>query len=174
MQKRTELYLGGIKSHKECKKLASEMVERTFDELVDSALDDRTDFAYEGHFTNDATWDTPLRFRNAGYDVHLIFFGLSDPDLSYTRVVGRAKEGGHYVDPLTVESNFYGNLEKLDKYFPMFHSVTLFDPSGLEHIGLAVLQNGVPTSAVETVQLPDWFTQNLPRITALISDWKTT
>ncbi len=168
MQKRSEFWLNGIKSHKECKKLAAEVVENTFDNLVESSLKDNSDFAYEGHFTNDATWGIPQRFMESGYRIHLIFFGLTDVALSETRVIGRTKEGGHYVDPLTLSSNFFGNLEKLDKYFDIFDSVTLVDTSGIEHIGLAVIKKGKCVSAVAHNELPEWFTANLPIITARI------
>jgi len=170
MQKRSEFWINGIKSHKECKKLAGEFVENTFDELVASSLKEMADFAYEGHFTNDATWTIPKKFKEAGYLIHLIFFGLTDIALSETRVVGRAKEGGHYVDPFTLTSNFLGNLEKLDKHFQMFNSITIIDTSGIEHIGLAILRNGVPDSAIQSKHLPKWFIENLPRITQKIQD----
>jgi len=169
MQKRSEFWINGIKSHKECKKMAAEVVERRFDELVESSLKTNSDWAYEGHFTNDATWGIPQKFKDSGYTIHLIFFGLTDIALSEIRVVGRAKEGGHYVDPLTLVSNYYGNLEKLDKYFSMFDSITIVDTSGIEHIGLAVLEKGECTSAIIFSELPQWFTQNLPQITATIS-----
>lgn len=168
MQKRSEFWLKGIKSHKECKKLAAEVVETTFDNLVELALKNNSDFAYEGHFTNDATWGIPQKFKESGYKIHLIFFGLTDIALSETRVIGRTKEGGHYVDPLTLSSNFYGNLEKLDKYFSIFDSVTLIDTSGIEHIGLALIKNGKCVSAVTYNEFPEWFTTNLPNITAAI------
>jgi predicted ABC-type ATPase len=168
MQKRSEFWQSGIKSHKECRKLAAEVVENTFDHLVETALENNIDFAYEGHFTNDATWGIPQKFKESGYEIHLIFFGLADIALSETRVIGRAKEGGHYVDPLTLSSNFYGNLEKLDKYFSIFDSVTLIDTSGFEHIGLAIFKNGVCVSALAHNELPEWFTANLPVITAAL------
>src|SRR5579872_5788500 len=76
MQKRSEFWISGIKSHKECKKLAFEFVEQTFESLVDTALKNKTNFVYEGHFTNEATWDIPRKFKNAGYSINLIFFGL--------------------------------------------------------------------------------------------------
>lgn len=170
MQKRNEFWQSGIKSHKECKKLAIEIVENTFDTLVADALSQNVDFAYEGHFTNDATWEIPQKFKDAGYQIHLLFFGLTDTALSELRVVGRTKEGGHYVDPRTIEDNFYGNLEKLDKYFPIFDSITLIDTSGIEHIGLAILKNSAVHSAVPLFDLPLWFTKNLPRITKVISE----
>src|SRR6266496_2921435 len=72
MQKRSELWNSGIKSHKECKKLAFAFVEETFDNLVAVALSSNTDLTYEGHFTNEATWDIPRKFKAAGYSIHLI------------------------------------------------------------------------------------------------------
>jgi len=89
---------------------------------------------------------------------------------SETRVIGRANEGGQYVDPFTVQSNFYGNLEKVDKYYSLFDSVKIFDTSGIEHLELAKLKNGVPYSAISAKELPNWFTENLKVITKSIID----
>jgi predicted ABC-type ATPase len=165
MQKRSEFWNAGIKSHKECKKLAFEFVEKTFDDLVDAALASNANFSYEGHFTNEATWDIPRRFKAAGYEIHLIFFGLTDTTLSEMRVVDRSKDGGHYVDPKTVADNFYGNLEKLNKHYSMFDSVIIVDTSSAEHQLLAVFQQAEPMSAIASELLPEWFRVNLPAIT---------
>lgn len=166
MEKRSELWRSGIKSHKECRRLAYEYTNNTFDELVEKALATCSDFAYEGHFTNEATWEIPKRFKDEGYAIYLIFFGLADTDISQLRVVSRSQEGGHYVDPVTVSDNFYGNLEKLDKYFTMFDSVQIIDTSEIEHKVLCVLSNGEVTSSVLYESLPAWFTANLKNITA--------
>lgn len=165
MEKKRELWASGVKSHKECRNQAFEIVVETFEKLVEDSITNNADFVYEGHFTNEATWDVPKKFKAAGYKIHLIFFGLTDVVLSETRVVGRANEGGHYVDPFTVASNFYGNLEKLDKYYLLFDTVRIFDTSGVEHIELAKLKNGIPFSAISTRELPNWFTENLKNIT---------
>lgn len=92
VQKRNEFWRSGLKSHKECARLAIGIVEQTFDDLVERALADRTDFAYEGHFTNEPTWDIPRRFLAAGFMIHLVYFGLRDTELSNLRVKDRAKE----------------------------------------------------------------------------------
>lgn len=63
MRKRSELYISGIKSHKECKKLAFSWLTEHFEEQVDNAIRQNTDFSYEGHFTNEATWDIPRKFK---------------------------------------------------------------------------------------------------------------
>jgi len=172
MQKRSDLWLNDVKSHKECKKLAADYVEITFDNLVQNALNSNKSFAYEGHFTNDATWSIPIKFKEAGYKIHLIFFGLTDIALSEIRVLGRAKEGGHYVDPLTLVQNFYGNLEKLDKYYSIFDSVQIIDTSSIEHIGLAILKNGKCISSIAHSHLPNWFKQHLKNITLQIIEFE--
>lgn len=168
MHKRKQLWQSGVKSHKECKKIALEFVENTFDDLVANAQKNNSDFAYEGHFTNDATWDIPKQFLKNHYTLHLLFFGVTDTKLSQTRVIGRANEGGHYVEPATVSANYFGNLEKLDKYYELFDSVNIVDTSSVQHKPLAVLKKGKPTTAVPVEQLPFWFKSNLRNITKTI------
>lgn len=168
VEKRKELWRT-IKSNKECSKLAYAFVTETFDHLVETALSGNQDFAYEGHFTNEATWDIPRRFRAAGYGIHLIFLGLRDTSLSGLRVVDRSKIGGHYVDPRTVSDNFYGNLEKLNQHYEMFQTVQIIDTSG-KHLLLAVLEDGKPATSVPSEMLPPWFQDYLPSITQKIRD----
>ena len=168
VEKKNEIWASGVKSPKECKNRAFEIVVQTFETLVEEAINNNIDFVYEGHFTNEATWDIPKKFKVAGYKVHLIFFGLTDFSLSETRVIGRVQEGGHYVEPLTIQSNFYGNLTKVDKYYSLFDSIRIFDTSGIEHITLAKLKNGVPYFTIPSKDLPNWFTENLKTITQSI------
>lgn len=170
MEKKSEIWASGVRSHKECRNQAFEIVVETFEKLVEDSIKNNTDFVYEGHFTNEATWDVPKKFKAAGYKIHLIFFGLTDTALSETRVIGRTHEGGHYVDPFTVQSNFYGNLEKVDKYYSLFDSVKIFDTSGVEHIELVKLKDGIPYSAISSKELPTWFTENLKEITKGVID----
>jgi len=169
VEKRKDLWRT-IKSHKECAKLAYTFVTETFEHLVETALATNQDFAYEGHFTNEATWNIPRRFREAGYAIHLIFLGLQDTTLSELRVVDRAQSGGHYVDPRTVADNFYGNLEKLNQHYGMFQTVQIIDTSGTEHVVLAVIENGSPTIAVAAATLPTWFRDHLSSITQKIKE----
>ena len=48
MQKRSEFWVNGIRYHKECKKLAAEVVENTFDELAESSLKTNAAFMAAG------------------------------------------------------------------------------------------------------------------------------
>jgi len=134
------------------------------DELVEGAILNNTDFAYEGHFINEATGDIPKRFKNNGYAIYIIFLGLTNTALSQLRVTDRAKLGGHYVQPAEVEANFYGNLEKPNKYYILFDIVTIIDTSQPKHTILAFLINGFIEYSVRVEDLPEWFTNGLPTI----------
>jgi len=127
-----------------------------------------SDFVYEGHFTNEATWDIPKRFKAQGYQINMIFLGLINTGVSQLRVASRAKAGGHFVNAETVESNFYGNLEKLNQHYPMFDNLQIMDTSERKHIVLCVFVNGEVESTVPPSLLPLWFQTNLPALTEKI------
>lgn len=169
MEKQAELFPYKTRSPKESKKWAQEFVVNTFETLVEEALLKNSNFVYEGHFTNDHTWLAPKRFKEAGYDIHLLFLGLSDPDLSQLRVADRVvTTKGHYVDRITIEANFEGNLEKLNKYYTLIDDLTIIDTSEIHHSTIARIIDGVIQSAIPHSQLPWWFKKYMPAIAALI------
>ncbi|GGH00072.1 hypothetical protein GCM10007415_39960 [Parapedobacter pyrenivorans] len=117
LKKRSALWKTGLRVQKELAKQASEFVEQTFNDLVSNATSQGDHFAYEGHFSNDESWEVPLKFKTLGYEIHMVFFGVESPELSADRVLIRAKEGGHFVDSLTLRTNYYGNLRQLNRRF---------------------------------------------------------
>jgi predicted ABC-type ATPase len=166
--KQRELFPNVTRSPKEARKLAFQFVLDTFEQLTAEALSHHQTFVYEGHFTNYATWDTPEKFKEAGYKIHLLYFGLANPDLSHLRVTDRVAEGGHFVDRLTIEDNFRGNLEMLNVHFRLIDHLTIVDTSEIQHVTLATLSAGNILSAVPATALPEWFTRYMPDIAALI------
>jgi predicted ABC-type ATPase len=165
----SELFPKEVPSPKEARKLAFQYVLDTFENLTAEAISGDFDFVYEGHFGSHATWETPKRFKQAGYVIHLIFLGLSNPDLSQLRVIDRVDLGGHFVDRLTIENNFYGNLEMLNLNFRFIDYLTIVDTSKIRHTKLANLESGITISSVIPQLLPHWFKSYLADITALIT-----
>ena len=168
MRKRREYWQSGIRSHKECKRLAAIYVEEIFDLKIQEALKTMSDFAYEGHFTNHATWSIPKLFKQKGYKIHLLYLGLSNVNLSKFRVIERARFGGHYVDPITISTNYYGNLEKLNIYFGLFDKVIIQDTSKVNHMALVEIRDGLCYNAIPFNELPNWFVAHLPDISKLV------
>lgn len=110
------------------------------------------------------TWQKPKTFKEAGYRIHLIFFGLNSPELSQFRITERVTEGGHYVDPQTLRNNFYGNLEKLNVHHELIDDLTIVDTSQINHrILFKTVLNQVEFH-IEKDELPSWFIEFLPSI----------
>lgn len=164
MQKKKELFPNPAKTFKEAKKLAYEWLVNYFESLVDMAIINKHSFVYEGHFTNESTWDVPKRFKQNGYSINLIFLGVRSTAVSELRVADRSKEGGHYVPPIEVEANFYGNLEKLNKYFSLIDDLQIVDTSETKHVALVQITDGEIVSCVDYSELPPWMKEYLPLI----------
>lgn len=161
-RKSTEFYKIN-KSSKESRKLAEEALEEEFLRLVELSIHQKSNFAYEGHFTGSGAWNIPKRFKQEDFEIHLIFCGLNSLIRSIQRVEMRVKKGGFHVTPLAIENNYYGNMEMLDKNFHIFNSVELIDTSNII-IPIGKLEFGIPVNAVPTGQIPDWLKIGMPLI----------
>lgn len=170
VQKRNELWRDGMRANKEIRKLANQYTVETFEKLRDNALKNRTNFIYEGHFTEEEQWEAPRLFKAAGYEIHLLFLGLRNPDLSEMRVTNRVKEGGHDIGRLEIEENFYGNLRKLNEHYGWFDSVHILDTSDTDPQLLAMVEEGNPIKCRDDKLCPDWFIKHLPAIFYAVGD----
>jgi predicted ABC-type ATPase len=136
--------------------------------LLDNAIADNEDFVYEGHFPSYATWDFPKRFKAHGYNIHMLFLGLKDADLSEMRVGLRAKKGGHNVPRYDIENNFYGNLEMLNEHFQLLDHLQIVDTSEFLPRPLATFKGNTIVSSIGKQELPKWFVTYLPLLTEKI------
>lgn len=169
-KKLSELFPGVIRSAKYARQEALNWVVGLFEELTHVAMDNNDHFVYEGHFTNNETWEKPKAFKEAGYKVHLIFFGLDNIELSQFRVTERVTEGGHYVDGTTLMNNFYGNLEKLNIYYSLIDDLTIVDTSKIDHRILLRITDQQIEFCLQRAALPGWFTKFLPNLAALCTE----
>lgn len=74
------------------------------------------------------------------------------------RVVGRS----------TIETNFNGNLEKLNKNFNIIDNLTTIDSTAIDHVLLLSIVNQKILYAIANDLFPLWFTQYLPNLVKLI------
>jgi predicted ABC-type ATPase len=116
MHKHLELWKSGMRADKRIKEIANDFVLETFSQLIDEAIGSRKHFAYEGHFTEDGSWNVPRLFKNEGYAIHLIFFGLSNTDQSDEMFC--VKAGLHHFQ-CPIFPDFYGSSLQgfICKYF---------------------------------------------------------
>lgn len=168
LQKRKELYPKKICDLKEAKAAADEWVLQHFISLAEAALQANDHFVYEGHFIEEENWRYPRKFKEAGYKIHLVFFGLTDTNLSALRVFDRAKFGGHNVSPYDIEKNFYGNLTMVNRHFALIDDLQIIDTSELNHKALAHFKEGKLDFTVPSFSLPDWFQEGFPALFEII------
>ena len=70
---------------------------------------------------------TAREFKNAGYDIHLLFMGLNSLEESIQRVDYRVQKGGHKVSQESIRYNYEFGYKNLYKHVAEFDLVTLFD-----------------------------------------------
>jgi len=168
LHKRREL-AATVKSFKEARKLADEWMYKQFDEQVKTAIQSKDHFAYEGHFRDKDTLKTPRKFKKCGYELSIIFMGLTDPDQSELRVLDRAKQGGHNVPLYELRSNFYGNLVTLNSYYRLFDEIVIIDTSkSLQHKVLLHWRNSKVLFYTRIKDQPDWFIKFLPNLAKIV------
>ena len=136
---------------------------------VKKAITTHDHFAYEGHFRDSATLKTPRKFKKNGYELSLIFMGLSHPHQSELRVIDRAKQGGHNVPLYEINANFYGNLVTLNKYYKLFDEIIIIDTSkSLQHQILLHKRRLEILFYTQMKDQPEWFRKFLPNLAKLV------
>lgn len=151
-------------SWKEAGRLADEYVYEEFERQYKYAIGHCEDFVYEGHFTEDESWELITTFKNKGYVIVMLFMGLNSVEVSKDRVFTRAKKGGHQVPEYEIEKNFYGNLYKLNKHFELFDRLIILDSSERIAIQIAECVNGIVLPSISENNLPNWFIRYLPSL----------
>jgi len=126
----------------------------------EEAIYKNEDFAFETNFVADDPLFSMRQFKEAGYEIHLIYMGMSSVEDCIQRVSLRVKKGGHKVPEPSIIHNYKTGYKNLYKYYSEFNSVTLIDnPIALDEIyqvpvKLLLFKN--ETLYVEDVDLPDW------------------
>ncbi len=151
------------KSPKYARDMAFEATVSEFERLVKESIESNVSFAYEGHFSSEAPWQTIVRFREFGYHITMIFLMVNELSLSMKRVSERVKTGGHYVTPQEIEKNFYGNLIQLNKQSQLIDELIIADNStfGRPSQILRVSEENIIES-IEKNKMPNWVKQYLP------------
>ena len=161
--KQREFYLQ-VRSYKEAGKMADEFVNDEFNRQYKAALACKDHFVYEGHFTEDTSWDLPKRFQAEGYKVKMIFMGLKSVIQSNRRVASRAVQDGHNVHPADIERNYYGNLDKVNQHYAFLDELIIVDATKVGLPTIARWDGKVVKLEMEVNSIPQWVKKFLPEI----------
>lgn len=109
----------------------------------------RQDFAFETTLASKMLRDRVSRWRDIGYQVHLVFFWLASDDLAVRRVASRVRDGGHFVPEETVRRRFMSGLRNFfELYMPLVDTWRMYDNSQADEPQLIAKGNGEGAATV--------------------------
>jgi predicted ABC-type ATPase len=119
-------------------------VSNHFTKLIEKALTEKKDFAFETNFRDNEVMDVIKEFKKQGFETNLIHMALSSVSESFDRVNLRKGVGGHAVDDYSIKLNFEEGTKNLIKYAGQFDRSIIFDNSLNQQslTALLMVQNG--------------------------------
>ncbi|WP_413670059.1 zeta toxin family protein [Mucilaginibacter sp. Mucisp86] len=91
---------------------------------IDELLSREVDFAFETTLSTRSYVSFVKKARQKGYEVTLLFFWLSSPQIAMQRVATRVNEGGHNIPIDVIERRYYRRIRNLiSLYIPLVNMV---------------------------------------------------
>lgn len=140
-------------------------VQQYFLDCVDDTLKNKRDFTIETNFRDAGLMDTVARFKEDGYNVGMIFIGLSDIQQSMDRVTARVKGRGHFVDTGSIRYNYQESLKNLAHFADRFDNIEFIDASGNLYQLHSLLRIQNRQLVFVTPDIPEWAAPTLSKIT---------
>lgn len=108
------------------------------------ALSGHCDFAFETNFSNDLILNMIDEFKNAGFKISLLYFGLGSLAESFIRVDQRKMYGGHNVEKTVIEHNFKEGILRIQQNLHLFDNLTFIDGNSMfgEIVALHIKKSG--------------------------------
>ncbi|MGN7822618.1 zeta toxin family protein [Chitinophaga sp. 22536] len=76
-------------------------------------LEEKADFAFETTLATRSYQSLIKKAKSEGYQVTLLYFWLSSPELAKRRVASRVKKGGHHIPDQIIERRYYRGIHNL-------------------------------------------------------------
>lgn len=100
---------------------------------IGQLLNNNETFAFETTLSTKSYKNKILGAKQSGYTITLLFFWLQDIELAKERVKMRVAEGGHNIEPGTIERRYIRGIRNLfDIYLPIVNGAMIFDNSSGE------------------------------------------
>ncbi|OJW79860.1 MAG: zeta toxin [Bacteroidetes bacterium 46-16] len=80
---------------------------------IDELIEDNENFAFETTLSTRSYVHTVKRCKKKGYNITLVFFWLSSPELARERVLLRVSRGGHNIPPDVISRRYDKGIKNL-------------------------------------------------------------
>jgi len=111
--------------------MAHNLAFKELERQIESAISGNKHFAYETNF-NSTPLFWPRKFKDKGYEIHLIYLVLDSIEEAIRRVAIRVQNGGHFVPENEIYRRYFQGFENLDSHFSFFDIIDVFDCSAYE------------------------------------------
>ncbi len=147
-------------------KMAHNLADEDFRNLIAKSIDKQKDFAYETNF-NSTPLFWPKKFKEAGFKIEIVFFCLDSIEKAKQRVLIRFENGGHFVPDHEVKERYQLGYKYLNEHLEYFDTVRLFETS---------IHNETPKHLLtiennEVIVLdgfPEYLQEKLPNVSAMV------
>ena len=107
-----------------------EVARNAVDEILRHAISRASSVGFETNFSHPSKIDLIRLAKDAGFQVVVLYVGLSSPQLAEERVERRVRAGGHDVVRGRIASRYHGGLNRLAEAVPLADVVVIYDNSG--------------------------------------------
>lgn len=97
--------------------------------LLEEAIRDRHDFAFETTLGGDTITDLLFEARRHGFEVCVWYAGLDSPERHIARVAARVRQGGHDIPERDIRSRYDRSRANLVRLLPHVAELMVYDNS---------------------------------------------
>lgn len=136
---------------------------------VGNTISQNQDFSYETNFNSTPLY-WPTKFKEAGFELNMIYLYLNSLDEAKRRVTIRVQNGGHFVPDDEIQQRYFDGFSNLNEHFRFFDNIHMFDSSGYESppTHLLSVQNG---DLASLTNFPDHLKELIPDIAASLKKY---
>jgi len=148
--------------------IAKNRATETFEQAIEKALTNKTDFCYETNF-NALPVYWAEKFRENGFKVNLIFFSIESQEIARHRIQVRTEFKGHFVDNNTIDLKWKAGYKNLNAHYAFFDNILIVDNTKPNDVytNILLLEKGTLTLMADPI--PDYIKRRLPDIYKLIN-----
>jgi len=139
----------------EAARTAQAIVRRRRDEL----LAQNRDYSWETVMSHESHVEHLGEAARAGYEVHVVYVCIDDPEVNVGRVEERVEAGGHPVRESDIRTRYARSLKNLSAAIVVSHQARIFDNSSAEVPMRPVASWDGATLLLLSEPCPNWFVE---------------
>ena len=133
--------------------------------LLNRAIELRQDFVFETTLGGNTIRELLKKAAAAGIEVHVLYVGLTTPELHIRRVRARVSRGGHDIPEARIRERYVNSKRNLIELLPSLTALKVFDNSAESDPNLGIVplpmpllyvERGQIVFSVETRNCPSW------------------